>query len=366
MYNITSFHVCGNSLTSRQMLTLPRGLVSPQLIQFSILRTGGKSTRSFRQNSDTSSGLTSSKKSGRDYLSQHGRKLGFTRHHSHGTGAPLLSHAHDLKLAGRTSKAVDEAEASDNESLPRSGYGSEDGNSKNVSFSTVPVSLNALDENLKGISTITVTEKRRKLSFIGRAKSSSVSAGTPRPNTHKAISSNSVTSLTEGIESSITNQRTVRIPSLLRRQSSERRPVSLRKLRRQSSAASSDTDYQDGDAIVPGVEAFLDNSKTLGSLHGVSETPDANETSQLNRKSCRRDIEALDEFKYEIVRLTHTLKIKGWRNVSMEKSAQINVERLSGALTNAVYVVTPPKDLPTAAEQFAKSSMKGPIKALPA
>ena len=50
-------------------------------------------------------------------------------------------------------------------------------------------------------------------------------------------------------------------------------------------------------------------------------------------------------FKFEIVRLTHTLRLKGWRKVAMRMSNQITVERLSGALTNAVYVVSPPDDL---------------------
>ena len=51
-------------------------------------------------------------------------------------------------------------------------------------------------------------------------------------------------------------------------------------------------------------------------------------------------------FKYEIVRLTHTLKIKGWRRVPLDHSGEIDAERLSGAMTNAVYVISPPKDLP--------------------
>ena len=50
--------------------------------------------------------------------------------------------------------------------------------------------------------------------------------------------------------------------------------------------------------------------------------------------------------KKEIVRLAQTLRLKGWRQVPIEYGGEIEVERLSGALTNAVYVVSPPKVLP--------------------
>lgn len=51
-------------------------------------------------------------------------------------------------------------------------------------------------------------------------------------------------------------------------------------------------------------------------------------------------------FGKEIVRLAHTLRLKGWRQVPLEYGGEIDVERLSGALTNAVYVVSPPRVLP--------------------
>ena len=57
-------------------------------------------------------------------------------------------------------------------------------------------------------------------------------------------------------------------------------------------------------------------------------------------------MEAWVTFKNEIVRLAHTLRLKGWRRVPLDGGADIEVERLSGALTNAVYVVSPPKRLP--------------------
>jgi len=118
-------------------------------------------------------------------------------------------------------------------------------------------------------------------------------------------------------------------------------PKSLRR----ESTKGSDTDYADGEPIVPNVDSTLDNSKTLAYTggHANDETlpnGDANTTSK------KKDKEAWATFKYEIVRLTHTLRLKGWRRVPSEKSGEIEVERLSGALTNAVYVVSPPKDLP--------------------
>jgi choline kinase len=119
------------------------------------------------------------------------------------------------------------------------------------------------------------------------------------------------------------------------------------KLRRLSTAASSDTEFLDGDALVPGCEAILDNSKTLSySGGGVDGDPEDGRRPSLARAASSMNKDAWKTFKYEIVRLTHTLRLKGWRRVSMELSSQIDVERLSGALTNAVYVVSPPKELP--------------------
>jgi choline kinase len=126
------------------------------------------------------------------------------------------------------------------------------------------------------------------------------------------------------------------------------RPSSFRKLRRASTAASSDTEYLEGDALVPTCEAILDNSKTLAYSGGGADEEDASEGVRpaLSRATSSMNRDAWKNFKYEIVRLTHTLRLKGWRKVSMEMSSQIEVERLSGALTNAVYVVSPPKDIP--------------------
>jgi len=126
-----------------------------------------------------------------------------------------------------------------------------------------------------------------------------------------------------------------------------RRPSSFRKLRSQSTAGSSDTEYQDdGGALVPSCEAVLDNTKTLI----YPDSTDATAESQMRKaidphNAASKSREAWTTFKFEIVRLAHTLRLKGWRQVPMEQSAEIDVERLSGALTNAVYVVSPPHNL---------------------
>ncbi|MBE7179815.1 MAG: hypothetical protein INR71_01175 [Terriglobus roseus] len=120
------------------------------------------------------------------------------------------------------------------------------------------------------------------------------------------------------------------------------RKGSLRRMRRMSTTGTgSDTDYFDGVPAVPSCDVVLDNSKTLAYSGGAS---DAKLSPDLSRRS--KEIDAWTTFKYEIVRLTHTLRLKGWRRVAMDQSRHITVERLSGALTNAVYVVLPPKNVP--------------------
>jgi choline kinase len=111
-----------------------------------------------------------------------------------------------------------------------------------------------------------------------------------------------------------------------------------KKLKRGLTAASSDTEYQDGDMLVPNVEAVLDNSKIMNNPTAQTD----NDITTVKSK----DKEQWMAFKCEVVRLTHTLRLKGWRRVPMERGADIDVQRLSGALTNAVYVVSPPKNLP--------------------
>lgn len=113
---------------------------------------------------------------------------------------------------------------------------------------------------------------------------------------------------------------------------------------RKRGAGSSDTEYQDGDVIVPSCDVVLDNSKTMSYSGGGAES--STETATLSTsKRAEKDRKAWLSFKNEIVKLAHTLRLKGWRRVPLERGGDIEVERLSGALTNAVYVVCPPKDL---------------------
>jgi choline kinase len=139
-------------------------------------------------------------------------------------------------------------------------------------------------------------------------------------------------------------------PSRLHRAATHSRKLST--LFKRNSAISSGEDHFDSiDQLVPGCEAVLDNSKTM--TYGAGG-PDSESTDDLTRVASRRakkEKEAWATFKYEIVRITHTLKLKGWRRVPLEMSGEISVDRLSGALTNAVYVVSPPKDLPAPAQR---------------
>jgi choline kinase len=114
-------------------------------------------------------------------------------------------------------------------------------------------------------------------------------------------------------------------PRLTARRHSTGRRRSSRSLQLHRTA-SSDTDFVDGDVLVPSSDAVIDNSGTLD-----------------GREEERR--QAYVKFKDDIIRVAHTLKLKGWRRVPLDAGDTIEVERLSGALTNAVYVVSPPANL---------------------
>ncbi|KAJ5091276.1 hypothetical protein NUU61_006146 [Penicillium alfredii] len=121
------------------------------------------------------------------------------------------------------------------------------------------------------------------------------------------------------------------------RRLTRRRPKGLRR------GSASESDQTDVEAAVPSVDAFLDNSKTLAYSIGCVEDEDADNNVNSRRA---KDREAWLTFKTDILRIAHTLQLKGWRKVQMEAAGEIEVVRLSGALTNAVYVVKPPKHLP--------------------
>jgi choline kinase len=108
-----------------------------------------------------------------------------------------------------------------------------------------------------------------------------------------------------------------------------------------SRTASSDTEFYDGDALVPTCDATLDNSKTLSYAGGKATADDG---ASISSKREGKEKQAWIVFKNEIIRLAHTLRLKGWRRVPLDSGDIISVERLSGALTNAVYVVTPPAE----------------------
>ena len=118
----------------------------------------------------------------------------------------------------------------------------------------------------------------------------------------------------------------------------KKKPSSIRKPRK----STSDTEYQDGDAVVPSADVVLDNSKTVGYSGGAKTST---QDLSITNKRAAKEKEGWLMFKNEIVRLAHTLRLKGWIRVSMESCGDIEVERLSGALTNAVYVVSPPNEL---------------------
>jgi len=83
---------------------------------------------------------------------------------------------------------------------------------------------------------------------------------------------------------------------------------------------------------VPNVEAVLDNSKIVNNPAAQTD----NDITTVKSK----DKDQWIAFKCEVVRLTHTLRLKGWRRIPMERGADVDVQRLSGALTNAVYHAT--------------------------
>ncbi|KAI0385043.1 kinase-like protein [Hypomontagnella monticulosa] len=107
--------------------------------------------------------------------------------------------------------------------------------------------------------------------------------------------------------------------------------------------ASSDTEYHDGDIQVPSCDAILDNSKTLGYSGGKVISTD--DVASLSSKKEEKERRAWIVFKNEIIKLAHTLRLKGWRRVPLDSGETIDVTRLSGALTNAVYVVSPPENI---------------------
>ena len=109
-------------------------------------------------------------------------------------------------------------------------------------------------------------------------------------------------------------------------------------------ASSSDTDYFGHEVSVPECHIVLDNARTLGQF---MVTPGAADENDEGGTEPGPDTKESRDFREDVLRLAHTLGIRGWRRVPLDSGGCIVVERLSGALTNAVYVVHPPSTLPS-------------------
>ncbi|KAI1391958.1 kinase-like protein [Hypoxylon trugodes] len=134
----------------------------------------------------------------------------------------------------------------------------------------------------------------------------------------------------------------------LGKKSQRRRSITMQR------TASSDTEWHDGDVLVPSCDAVLDNSKTLGYSGGKPSVEDGTSLSSRKEKERRAWI----TFKNEIIKLAHTLRLKGWRRVPLDSGESMDVTRLSGALTNAVYVVSPPEGMVTRGEGNKRTPAK--------
>ncbi|KAK4145784.1 kinase-like domain-containing protein [Dichotomopilus funicola] len=128
------------------------------------------------------------------------------------------------------------------------------------------------------------------------------------------------------------------VPQLLPRLGRKQRRRSSKSLNK---VASSDTEWYDGDVVVPSCDAFVDNSKTLAYTGGKAGTDDS---ASISSRREEKDRQNWVSFKNEVIRVAHTLRLKGWRRVPLDSGENISIERLSGALTNAVYVVSPPSE----------------------
>ncbi|KAI0172837.1 kinase-like protein [Hypoxylon sp. FL1284] len=136
----------------------------------------------------------------------------------------------------------------------------------------------------------------------------------------------------------------------LGRRSQRRRSVNMHR------TASSDTEYHDDEIRVPTCDVVLDNSKTMG-YSGGKPSASTDDLAHQNKRA-EKERKAWITFRNEIIKLTHTLRLKGWRRVPLDSGESIDVTRLSGALTNAVYVVSPPEELETRVEWSKRSPAK--------
>ena len=163
-----------------------------------------------------------------------------------------------------------------------------------------------------------------------------------RPNSNTSNTSENTFSL-DKLERILLQYATARPRSAM---GSHKQPVkrqSRHRLRGLRRGSASESELTDVDGAPPSVEAFLDNTKTLAYTGGTAVEENTDSSASVKQA---KDAEAWVAFKSEILRLVHTLQLKGWRRVPADLASDIEVVRLSGALTNAVYVVAPPKNLP--------------------
>lgn len=246
-----------------------------------------------------------------------------------------------------------------------------------ASDNTGPHSRHSHDNLLKQVSAWLKSEKSRRAARRAKrhAASRKIREAIRDPTGHNAAKDTEQRPPSrEGSESSEGSTALEHLASILERTLSlkstegsprHRRASHGRKLStimKRHSTVSSGEDYFDSiDQLVPSCDAVLDNSKTLAYGAGGPESESQVDLSgKAVSKRAKKEKEAWATFKYEIVRLAHTLKLKGWRRVPLEQSGEIDVERLSGALTNAVYVVSPPADLPQEGREHGLPAPKNP------
>jgi choline kinase len=269
------------------------------------------------------------------------------------------------RLTGRASiERLPKSRYSTTDATPEQGYES--------TTSTRPESINDHEGLISRVAAWIKHEKSRRAAHKARRKSEKGASHTTAPslgldgaadtpNRRASDASEGAVAL-EQLQEILAGLSASDKPTTRRGQLSKR-VKSAQKLRRVSTAASSDVDLPDLDPIAPSCDVILDNSQTLSYSGGEVEMEDGFERRpSLIRVTSTMQKDAWETFKYEIVRLAHTLRLKGWRRVPMGMSSQIGVERLSGALTNAVYVVSPPVELPT---QATTDTADGTISAHP-
>ena len=228
------------------------------------------------------------------------------------------------------------------------------------SAETTPHGHHAHDNLLKQVGTWLKHERSRRHARKAKRKASKddgKSHESARGTTSEAADQPSVTRERSGSESSTGSVSLDQLANILEKTlaikptEAKKRSQNIRRLStglKRHSAISLDSDYFESvDQLVPGCDAVLDNSKTMA--YSTDEPTDEPVTED-SEKRARKEKEAWTKFRFEILRIAHTLKLKGWRKVPMEQSNEIDVQRLSGALTNAVYVVSPPKNLPAHSE----------------